>query len=398
MMNTPPRRAPLPRLTAGQALAWCLLLSSITAQPAGATEDAGATASTWRYGAYLDASYPLNFNFPENHQWRSKSTTYRTNELTPNMAMTYARKDASEDSRWGLQLGVQAGYDTQRLEIPPDPGRQKPYDGADVLRHLAQTEVSYLFPVGTGLRLRAGLFNSYIGRESFYAKDNPNYTRTYLADGSPYFLLGVVADAALSERVSLALAIITGYDYLNNINSAPSYGGQVKWAFAPDFSLTQNVYLGPDQADTSLQFWRFFSDTYVEWTTSRVRMTLAFDIGTEEAAERPTHPQTLWMGSALHTWVHLAGPWSVAVRPEVYWDRDGRITGSEQLLVAVTNTVEYRWTYRDTTTLARLEYRFDRSTGPQGGFFTKGEVAPGVIGLTPNQNLLLFSLNWFYDS
>lgn len=201
----------------------------------------------------------------------------------------------------------------------------------------------------------------------------------------------------MNDAVSLTLAIVNGFNYLSNINSAPSYAVQVRWAIASDFSLTQNLYLGPDQADTSLQYWRFFSDSILEWKGTRALVALALDVGTEEAGEQPGHPQTFWMGSALHTWLNVAGPWSVGVRPEFYWDPDGRVTGARQLLVAVTSTLEYRWTYRATTTLARLEYRFDRSTGPQGGFYTSDLVAPGVVGLTPDQQQLIVSLNWFFE-
>ena len=68
------------------------------------------TPAQWHYGAYLDLSYALNFNFPENHLFRSKLTTPRTNELAPNMALAYLRKDISEASRWGMELAVQGGY------------------------------------------------------------------------------------------------------------------------------------------------------------------------------------------------------------------------------------------------------------------------------------------------
>ena len=71
------------------------------------------------------------------------------------------------------------------------------------------------------------------------------------------------------------------------------------------------------------------------------------------------------------------------VRPEVYWDPDGRMTGSEQLIRAVTTTLEYRVPYKWTNVIMRLEYRYDESTGPGGGFFKGNEIAPGVIGLTP---------------
>ena len=45
----------------------------------------------------------------------------------------------------------------------------------------------YLFPVGQGFEVRAGLIDSYIGYESFLAIQNINYTRGYLLDFVPYF-------------------------------------------------------------------------------------------------------------------------------------------------------------------------------------------------------------------
>ena len=68
-------------------------------------------STLWRYGAYLDLSYPIDFNFPDNRRWRSKVTTQRVNELTPNMIMGYIRKNTDESSRWGMEFGVQGGYD-----------------------------------------------------------------------------------------------------------------------------------------------------------------------------------------------------------------------------------------------------------------------------------------------
>ena len=76
----------------------------------------------------------------------------------------------------------------------------------------------------------------------------------------------------------------------------------------------------------------------------------------------------------------------------------GTLTGARQFIKAVTTTLEYKLRYRWTTSIFRLEYRFNHSTGPQGGFYTDTQVAPGVIGLTPSQHLLFFSALWSFDS
>ena len=67
--------------------------------------------SALRYGAYLDLSYPIDFNFPRGPSVASKVTTQRVNELTPNMALAYVRKDANRLSRWGMELAAQTGND-----------------------------------------------------------------------------------------------------------------------------------------------------------------------------------------------------------------------------------------------------------------------------------------------
>lgn len=374
----------------------CLLTS--VAQPAWC-EVGFPPPEDWHYGGLVDASYAGDPNFPENHLWRSKGTTPRVNEFAVNMVHGYVRKDATPRSRWGMELGGQTGYDTDALVPNPKPGRDQPVDGADTLRHFSRANVSYLLPVGNGLKLTGGLFNSYIGYESIYSKNNLNYTRAYMADNSPYFMFGLEARYPVNDALNLGLYVINGYSYLSHPNDQPSYGTQALWKPAPRWTVTQNLYYGPDQSNTDPRFWRLFSDTIVEWKRDAVTLAASYDIGTESAAELPGHPRTFWTAGSLWARWNVSGPWSLAVRPELYWDRNGRITGSEQLLKAVTTTGEYRYDRRDwfQSMLFRLEYRYDESTGAGGGFFDGGQVSPGVIGLTRAQHLAIFSIVWSFD-
>jgi hypothetical protein len=104
------------------------------------------------------------------------------------------------------------------------------------------------------------------------------------------------------------------------------------------------------------------------------------------------------MAGVLQARWHIDGPWSVALRPEFYWDRNGRWTGSEQFVKAITTTAEYKLPYKWTNTVVRLEYRYDESTGAQGGFFTSNVTSSGAIGLTPGQQLVLLGILWTFDS
>ena len=380
---------------------WVLLLCTLVV-PAHAGETSIAPGSIpttdtelWHYGAYLDVGYVVNPNFPENHLWRNRATAARHNEFTPNMAYTYVRKDAVICSRWGMELGVQGGYDSERFAFLQG---EREVGGADTLRHIHRANVSYLAPVGKGLTITAGLFNSLIGYESLYAKDNVNYTRSWIADNTPYMMFGVNAKYPVTDKLTVAGFIVNGYYHLSHPNDQPSYGGQWAYKATPQLTLTQTVYGGPDQTNTALQFWRFYANHIVEWKGDNLTFAASYDIGTENIADRPGNSRAFVMGGNVVARWHVTGPWALAVRPEFYWDRNGRWTGSEQFVKAVTSTIEYRIPYKWTNTTLRLEHRWDESTGAGGGFFRRGEAQPGVLSLPPNQHLVLLGILWTFDS
>jgi len=105
----------------------------------------------------------------------------------------------------------------------------------------------------------------------------------------------------------------------------------------------------------------------------------------------------LWMAAQAPVKWSVGGPWSVIVRPEFAWDRDGRWIGAEQSVKALTSTIEYRKALGQAQAIVRLEYRVDDSRGPGGGFFTEPDVRPGVPGLTPTQHLFCVGLIFTFD-
>ena len=343
------------------------------------------------YGLYLDISYADDLGgATKNLPWRSKLTTNVLNAFDPNMGMGYLIKTATPKSPWGFEFGLHDGNDM--VGQPPTPG-QPPVPGEKALLYVSRLNASYLAPIGKGLKFTAGLMNSFIGYESMYAAYNPNYTRAWLADYSPYFLIGAGAEYQARDNLKLSFYLLTDYYYLAVIGHQPKYGSQAKWGFAPDWTLTQNIFVGAEQSDSNFAYWRGFSDSILEWKKDDWLVAMAYDIGTEK---RPSSGlQTLWMGSAIWARWHISGPWSIAARPEIYWDPDGELTGYQQFIGAMTLTAEYRVNIGPTQTLLRTEFRHDTSTGPQGGFYN---ASSATTQLVPNQNLLFFALIWSFDN
>lgn len=357
-------------------------------------QEAQQTDPKWQYGGFVDLAYPLDFNHPANHLFRSRGTAFRTDSVWLNMAAAYVRKKPSEKSRWGVELTAQAGKDDELFGFSATAPN---IAGFKFLRHLGPTNVSYLAPVGKGLTVQGGIFNSLIGYDSLYAKDNLNYTRPWGADVTPYLMMGGNVSYPFTEKLTGTLFLINGYWHLARANSAPSAGGQVAYKLTPRVTLKEATLFGPHQRNTAFEFWRFLTDTIVERKTEKFTLATEYIFSTErvDAVGTPRALMMSWQAPARWT---LNDRWSLSFRPEVFWDRDGRWTLARQTVKAFTSTLEYRRPYKWSNAIFRLEHRFDDSRGPEGGFFRGAESPSGGIGLTPQQHLLIFATIFTFDS
>jgi hypothetical protein len=345
-------------------------------------------------GGFIDSGYLRDFNDPANHLFRSRGTTFRVNEWDVNMAALYVRKPPSEQSRWGSELTLQTGKDSEVFGFSATAPN---IHGYGWLRHLGPTDVSYLAPVGKGLTLQGGIFSSLIGYDSLYARDNFTYTRPWGADFTPYLMMGVNAAYPFTDKVTGTLFVVNGYWHLAQANDVPSSGGQLAYKVSDNLNLKETVLYGPHQSDTTLQFWRFLSDSIVERKKGRATTAFEFIVGTEKVTAAG-NPRALWIASQLPLHWVLTPRFSVTVRPEIYWDRDGRTTGYRQTVKANTTTLDYRIPYRRVVTILRLEHRIDDSRGPESGFFIDGDGQPGVPRLTPTQDLVIFAAIFTFDA
>jgi len=350
-------------------------------------------AARWHYGGFIDAGYLLDFNHPGNRVFRSRGTTWHVDRPQINMAAFYLRKKATEDSRWGVELTAQAGKDAELFGFSATAPN---IDGYKFLRQLGPTNVSYLAPIGKGLTIQGGIFNSFIGYDSLYAKDNFNYTRPWGADFTPYLMMGVNGTYPFSKRLTASFFVVNGYWHLAHANNVPSWGGQAAFTATSHLTVKQTVLVGPHQTNTAFRFWRFLSDTIIEHKTEKRTIAVDTNFSTEQV-DAPGTLRAWWFASQLPMRWQLSPRWAIAFRPEVAKDTTGRWTLARQTVVAIAETVEYKLPFKSSAMIFRLEHRYDRSTGSEGGFFRGRVVSPGVIGLVPGQNLLIFATIFTFD-
>jgi hypothetical protein len=304
------------------------LRGQVAAQP-GDTSSIASSSTTWQYGGFVDAGYLHDFNDPANHLFRSRGTTFRVNEVNLNMTALYLRKVASEGSRWGTEATLQAGSDSEVFGFSATAPN---LDGAKWVRHLGPTDVSYLARVGKVLTVQGGIFSSFIGYDSLYAKDNFNYTRPWSADFTPYLMLGVNAQYPLTSKLTGTVFVINDYFHLAHPNNFPSSGGQIADKATEHLTLKQAVLYGPHQSNTDLQFWRFLSDSIAEWKRDPATIAFEYQISEEKVATAG-NPRALWMSaqfaSALDIRQALERDGQAGGRVGSQWPLDGLFANRE---------------------------------------------------------------------
>jgi hypothetical protein len=354
-------------------IAIAALLLLVSAAPA-AAQDPG-----WQFGGFADLAYLFDTNRPANHETRSRGTAWRVNEPALNIAGVSVATDQRRP--WRVELIVHAGRDAEKFAASPTAPNLK---GSDWLRHVGRASGSY--DVRPALRIQGGIFNSLIGYDSLYAKDNLHYTRPWTADFTPYLMMGANAVWHVTDRVSVTPFIVNGYWHLAAANHVPSSGLQISLAKSAHVTIKQTVMIGPHQADTSAGLWRVLSDTIAERKWPHGLVAINAQIANERVDESG-RPRAWWAAAQVPMAWSIASRWRLALRPEAAWDSRARFTGFEQTVVALTGTVDFRIENRGGVAILRTETSHTTSRGPGGGFFTP---EPGV--LTPSQHLFLVSL------
>lgn len=302
---------------------------------------------------FVDVYYAYNFNRPADHANffpGTGTTAKRDNEFAINLAQVdfiVAPKPVGVHIAAGYGNSMEIVHATEVDGVATSPG---------VWRNLLQASLEVQTRVGKGLYVQAGLFPSHIGFEAFQTKDNWNYTRSWEAELSPYYQMGVKLAYPLGERWSAQIHLLNGWQVIADNNRGKSLGWQFAYA-ADKVSLTFNGIVGPELPDDDHDL-RALLDTVVVWkATPDWSFAACLDLGGQEL---PAGGDSRWEGLALYA--RLAPPESkaaFAIRVETYDDEEGGISGAEQKLREATATFELRPLDR---LILKFEGRYDHST------------------------------------
>jgi hypothetical protein len=212
----------------------------------------------------------------------------------------------------------------------PETGEAEDFD-------LQQLYVSWIAPVGRGLRLDVGKYTSPLGYEGIEGYDgwNDTVSRSFIfgyATAATH--TGLRAALPFSDAVTGTVWIVAGWDVVDDNNDARTLGAQL--ALAPPggaFSGSLTCFTGPEQ-DGDDEHRRDTADLILKLQASPA-LAVALDVisGSEELGGGA---DATWLAAALYARLQLGDAAAIALRLERFDDSDGARTGIVQVLTEAT--------------------------------------------------------------
>jgi hypothetical protein len=334
-------------------------------------------------GLFTSMTITHNFNDPPDSSNSLRAYDTREGELSLDVvaAVLQRRVAAAGDVgfRFDLIVGSALPHVTAASGLFRDPETGQAED-VDLL----QGFVSYVAPVGRGLRFDLGKFTAMIGYESIEGVDgwNDAVSRSLLFYTTPQTHTGLRATLPFSDAVTGAAYVVTGCDVVQDNNDSASFGLQLGLA-RPDspFSLTFNYVGGPEQAgdDSSL---RHQADIIGKLVFSP-KVTLGVEVlaGREEGSTADGGTAS-WNGVAAYLRTDPTPSLALTLRLETLDDQDGNRTGAAQRVDEATLVAQFKLAEG---LFLRTEARVDRSDEE---FFLKDD------GTTRTQPTLAINVVW----
>jgi hypothetical protein len=187
-----------------------------------------------------------------------------------------------------------------------------------LLQHIH--EASAGFRAGGTWWIDMGVLPSHIGFESAISRENWTYSRSLMAEYSPYYETGIRVGGSPSAKVSVAALLLNGWQNIRETNGDKALGWQIQVRPNDRLLLNWSTFLGNEAPDSVSRQDRFFQNAYLQVGLPKgAGLALVADLGIQK---RPAAGRATWYAAALMAQVPVSRRAKVGVRFEYYADRD----------------------------------------------------------------------------
>ena len=238
-----------------------------------------------------------------------------------------------------------------------------------------QAYLTYKFPIGNGLNMKAGKWVTLHGAEVIKTWDNINYNISnsiLFGFAIPFTHTGLLFNYPFADWFSADAGFTTGWDDPDDNNNGMSFTGGLGVTPISTLTLYAAGTVGPEQEDRGDSTRGLYTLLATYKPTDKWTFILDYNVARETnllppfalppSPAKPTGRGTRtakWDGVAGYVIYHFTDEISATLRAEVFNDSDGVRTGKAQTVWELTPTLAYQFLPGLTF---RAEYRHDESS------------------------------------
>ncbi len=326
------------------------------------------------FGAGISFSYQYGFNDPSSKALGLRLVDKDHDAFGLDLGQLTFKRDATEPGAFGFMLQPAFGRYAKRFKSD--------WDGSGVFNdtdwennevEIQQVYVAYDAPIGSGLLLKLGKFNTLVGSEVNEPWNNPIYSRQLLYSlCQPAIHTGGLASYVVNETVNVTVGGITGWDVVKDNNGRPAFIGQLGLTPDPAYVFYFSTIVGPEipNNDRDIRFLFDYVSTIKPFGDQFAIIT-NLDYGHEQSSHLTNVGDDATFWGISNTFVYtVVPPVDLIYRAEWFEDGGGIRTGARQRVWEMTGAVKWRVTQY---LYVRAEYRHDESDGepfPSGDALT----------------------------
>jgi len=266
---------------------------------------------------YLQGGYTYNFENPDSQENGLRVFDHKANSFTLDLAELLFNKDAATGGV-GYRLKLSAGETAKFIHASGLGNSDNPID-------LTEAYISYIAPLGQGLKFQFGKFVTFTGAEVIEARDNMNYSRGLLFNYAiPITHTGLMVGYPFSDKLSANIYVVNGWDNFDDEGSSKTLGLNINITPADQFSAVINFLDGREKdLQTGVESERFLSDTII---TVKPVKNLTFVINPDYATQSRSAvngKDAKWYGVAGYIKYDFSDLFSSTIRAEYFKDDNG---------------------------------------------------------------------------
>ena len=259
---------------------------------------------------------------------------------------------------------------------------------------MKQAYVDLRAPIGNGLQVKLGVFDTVLGYEVFESGNNPNFTRSYGYTIEPTTHTGVLLAYQIADFVGVSAGVANTFGPVINQRANPpkaesykTYLGSVSLIAPKDWGwiggstlyggIVSGFNAGSIRPGVAADQTSYYAGSTLSTPIEALKVGVSYDYA--GVSQQPLSPVSGWANAAaFYATFGVTEKLSLNGRAEYFWQSEAQAAaGLPSKVVALTGTVQYDlWK----NVISRVEFRWDHQADGTGHAYGGVNSNPDALG------------------